>query len=395
MSRPRRRIWPALGASAPVIRLSSVVLPAPFGPIRAWRAPSSSRKSTPAHTRRAPKLLYSSTVSSAAGAPPPSAPIAVSSSLGDESAIGTNLPRSLVHGILGIRAPVARSEPLSVLQMKREGGSWRGRLDDTSEAIACRPHRDVTGQIVEPAEHPLAAVLEPGVRLETRGGALSGADPQLARVPGSPKQDAAGQSRRQACRTGNRLLALRTAQTMTPMDRSASRPGRAGCPIRPVQRSRTSKGNGHKAARTRRSSTADWIRSHRSRAGSWRRRLRSVMVRVADRASRPWGRCEDVAPGNAPNLPEPDAPQQSVAQALREQAVPQPGVMLVRRLATSLALEVVREAEMPAPLSSLAGELCASARLMPAPGRTTRGPCAGSSSARRRSSRASLIRRVA
>jgi hypothetical protein len=29
--------------------------------------------------------------------------------------------------------------------------------------------------------------------------------------------------------------------------------------------------------------------------------------------------------------------------------------MLVRRLATSLALEVVREAEMPAPLSALAG----------------------------------------
>ena len=78
-----------------------------------------------------------------------------------------------------------------------------GRLDDTSEAIACRPHRDVTGQNVEPAEHHLAAVLEPDVRLETRGGALCGADPQLARVPGSPKQDAAGQSRRQACRTGN------------------------------------------------------------------------------------------------------------------------------------------------------------------------------------------------
>ena len=39
MSAPRRQIRPALGGSAPVIRLISVVLPAPFGPISAWRAP--------------------------------------------------------------------------------------------------------------------------------------------------------------------------------------------------------------------------------------------------------------------------------------------------------------------------------------------------------------------
>jgi hypothetical protein len=68
--------------------------------------------------------------------------------------------------------------------------------------MACGPHRAVTGQIVEPAEHDLT-VLEPGVRLETRGGTLSDPDPQLALVPGSPKQDAPGQSRRQACRAGN------------------------------------------------------------------------------------------------------------------------------------------------------------------------------------------------
>jgi hypothetical protein len=74
----------------------------------------------------------------------------------------------------------------------------------------------------------------------------------------------------------------------------------------------------------RRSSIADWIRSHRSRAGSWRRRLRSVMVRVADRASRPWSRCEDVAPGNAPNLLSLMPHSNPLLRRLRAQAVPQP-----------------------------------------------------------------------
>ena len=35
MSSSPRKIWPAFGASMPVIRLMSVVLPAPFGPISA------------------------------------------------------------------------------------------------------------------------------------------------------------------------------------------------------------------------------------------------------------------------------------------------------------------------------------------------------------------------
>src|SRR6516164_5441569 len=41
MSRPSRRIWPAVGRSTPVNRLTIVVLPAPLGPINAWRAPFS------------------------------------------------------------------------------------------------------------------------------------------------------------------------------------------------------------------------------------------------------------------------------------------------------------------------------------------------------------------
>src|SRR5713226_4269286 len=41
MSWPSSRMRPALGFSTPVRRLMTVVLPAPFGPISAWRAPAS------------------------------------------------------------------------------------------------------------------------------------------------------------------------------------------------------------------------------------------------------------------------------------------------------------------------------------------------------------------
>src|SRR5688500_5118892 len=44
--------------------LTKVVLPAPFGPISAWRAPGSSRKSMFCATTRAPKLLHRPRVSS-------------------------------------------------------------------------------------------------------------------------------------------------------------------------------------------------------------------------------------------------------------------------------------------------------------------------------------------
>ena len=44
----------------------NVVLPAPFGPISAWRAPSSNAKLTSRVARSAPKLLLSERVSSSA-----------------------------------------------------------------------------------------------------------------------------------------------------------------------------------------------------------------------------------------------------------------------------------------------------------------------------------------
>ena len=106
----------------------------------------------------------------------------------------------------------------------------------TSEAVACRPHRDVTGQIVEPAEHDLAAVLEPGVRLETRGGTLSDADPQLAQVPGSPSRMRPARACVRHVAPGTSLLALRTAQTMASTGVAiVARTRRLSDPPRPTQ----------------------------------------------------------------------------------------------------------------------------------------------------------------
>src|SRR5262249_44623220 len=54
MRSPRKRIAPASGASAPAIRLKSVVLPAPFGPVT---VPGSIARSTPSTARRLPNAL--------------------------------------------------------------------------------------------------------------------------------------------------------------------------------------------------------------------------------------------------------------------------------------------------------------------------------------------------
>ncbi len=55
MSRPSSRTWPEVGGSTPVSRLTKVVLPAPFGPIRACRAPTGSEKVTSLVATRPPK----------------------------------------------------------------------------------------------------------------------------------------------------------------------------------------------------------------------------------------------------------------------------------------------------------------------------------------------------
>ena len=66
MRSPRKRMAPASGASAPAIRLNSVVLPAPFGPISPVMVPASIARSTPSTARRLPNALTSPDSSSMA-----------------------------------------------------------------------------------------------------------------------------------------------------------------------------------------------------------------------------------------------------------------------------------------------------------------------------------------
>src|SRR5262245_62710971 len=67
MSSPSSRMRPAEGLSTPVSRLITVVLPAPFGPIKAWRAPFSILSETPATAAMPPKCFSKPTVSSTTG----------------------------------------------------------------------------------------------------------------------------------------------------------------------------------------------------------------------------------------------------------------------------------------------------------------------------------------
>jgi hypothetical protein len=55
---------PLLGMKPPVSRLMKVVLPAPFGPISAWRAPGSNVSETSLLAANAPQLLLRPSVRS-------------------------------------------------------------------------------------------------------------------------------------------------------------------------------------------------------------------------------------------------------------------------------------------------------------------------------------------
>src|SRR5437773_912144 len=64
-SSPPSRMRPEEGRRAPISMLTKVVLPAPLGPMSAWRSPGRSRKSMLCATVSAPKLLQSPRVSRA------------------------------------------------------------------------------------------------------------------------------------------------------------------------------------------------------------------------------------------------------------------------------------------------------------------------------------------
>src|SRR5215469_15725895 len=57
MSRPKKAIEPPSARSSPMMRLKSVVLPAPLGPMMRRRSPGSTARSTAAVTRSPPKDL--------------------------------------------------------------------------------------------------------------------------------------------------------------------------------------------------------------------------------------------------------------------------------------------------------------------------------------------------
>src|SRR2546425_864713 len=61
---PRKTIWPSSGFSKPLIRLTSVVLPAPLEPMRASTSPSCTRKSTRSTARNSPNCFTRAFVSS-------------------------------------------------------------------------------------------------------------------------------------------------------------------------------------------------------------------------------------------------------------------------------------------------------------------------------------------
>src|SRR5262249_41454578 len=65
MRSPRKCTSPAVGSSAPVSRLMSVVLPAPLGPISAWRAPEAMARLTASTATSAPKRRVRFVVASA------------------------------------------------------------------------------------------------------------------------------------------------------------------------------------------------------------------------------------------------------------------------------------------------------------------------------------------
>src|SRR5262245_52891932 len=72
MSRSKRVTEPPSGDSSPVMRLKSVVLPAPLGPMIRRRSPGSTARLTRAVTRRPPNAFSSSDTASALMVPSPS-----------------------------------------------------------------------------------------------------------------------------------------------------------------------------------------------------------------------------------------------------------------------------------------------------------------------------------
>src|SRR5438552_6447735 len=121
--RPPREIAPPSAVSAPVRIFTSVLLPAPFAPIRAWISPPRTRRSAERNATTGPKFLAS--------------PLA--SSTGRESATGVSLRTAAICGSVG-RGHFAHAPSRCRLARTLAGdqvllGVGRVRLDVKGDAV--------------------------------------------------------------------------------------------------------------------------------------------------------------------------------------------------------------------------------------------------------------------
>src|SRR3974390_3610320 len=82
MSWPLRVTEPEAGVTSPVIRLNSVVLPAPLGPMISRRSPGATPSVTPQVTRRPPYDLHRLRTPSAVAAALSGAPLGAAATAG-------------------------------------------------------------------------------------------------------------------------------------------------------------------------------------------------------------------------------------------------------------------------------------------------------------------------
>src|SRR3989442_8048410 len=104
MSSPSSRMRPAEGRNTPVSRLITVVLPAPLGPIRAWRAPFSICSETRFTAATPPKCFSRSTVSSTTGMSASFARHVLAAFAGKRRRVGNGARRDPARDLLGKRA---------------------------------------------------------------------------------------------------------------------------------------------------------------------------------------------------------------------------------------------------------------------------------------------------
>src|SRR6185312_7538396 len=92
MSRPAKRMVPAVGVSAPAMHFISVLLPEPFGPMRPWNSPSSTTSPASSSAVSLPKLLTMPRASRSGMAHHRVAPPSRAAELADPFALGDEQP---------------------------------------------------------------------------------------------------------------------------------------------------------------------------------------------------------------------------------------------------------------------------------------------------------------